>query len=100
MDNVRFGIVGLRNMGLYHVESFAALPGGSLTAICDAAPANLEWAGQKTPAKRFSGNREMLDSGLTDALLIATPHFLHPEIPLPASERIINRRSEQLLSWT
>ena len=52
MENVRFGVVGLGNMGLYHVETFSTLKGGSLEAICDAMPANLERAGAKTGAKR------------------------------------------------
>jgi len=100
MDNVRFGVVGLGNMGLYHVETFASLKGGTLEAICDAAPANLERAGQKTPARRFSQYQEMLDSGLIDAVLIATPHFLHPEIALAAFERNIHVLCEKPLAVT
>ena len=100
MDNVRFGVVGLGNMGLYHVETFASLKGGTLEAICDAAPANLERAGQKTPARRFAQYQEMLDSGLIDAVLIATPHFLHPEIALAAFERNIHVLCEKPLAVT
>jgi predicted dehydrogenase len=100
MDNVRFGVVGLGNMGLYHVETFASLKGGKLEAICDAMPANLERAGQKTPAKRFLQYQEMLGSGLIDAVLIATPHFLHPEIALAAFERDIHVLCEKPLAVT
>ncbi|HEY8746765.1 MAG TPA: Gfo/Idh/MocA family oxidoreductase [Tepidisphaeraceae bacterium] len=100
MDNVRFGVVGLGNMGLFHVETFASLKGGTLGAICDAAPANLARAGQKTPAKQFSDYREMLDSGLIDAVLIATPHFLHPEIALAAFDRGIHVLCEKPLAVT
>jgi predicted dehydrogenase len=100
MENVRFGVVGLGNMGLYHVETFSTLKGGSLEAICDAMPANLERAGAKTPAKRFSQYQDMLGSGLIDAVLIATPHFLHPEIALAAFEKDIHVLCEKPLAVT
>jgi predicted dehydrogenase len=100
MDNVRFGVVGLGNMGLYHVETFSTLKGGTLEAICDAMPANLERAGQKTPAKRFSQYQDMLTSGLIDAVLVATPHFLHPEIALAAFDEDIHVLCEKPLAVT
>ncbi len=87
-------------MGLYHVETFSTLKGGTLEAICDAMPANLERAGQKTPAKRFSQYQDMLTSGLIDAVLIATPHFLHPEIALAAFDRNIHVLCEKPLAVT
>src|SRR6266436_2200633 len=100
MDNVRFGVVGLGNMGLYHVETFVTLKGGTLETICDAMPANLERAGQKTSAKRFSQYQEMLNSRLIDAVLIATPHFLHPEIAIAAFEKNIHVLCEKPLAVT
>ena len=100
MDNVRFGVVGLGNMGLYHVETFSTLKGGTLEAICDAMPANLERAGQKTTAKRFAKFQDMLNSGLIDAVLVATPHFLHPEIALAAFEKDIHVLCEKPLAVT
>jgi len=100
MDNVRFGIVGLGNMGAYHVETFPDLKCATLAAICDAVPRNLETAGQKTPARKFERYQEMLASGLIDAVLIATPHFLHPEIALAAFERGIHVLCEKPLAVT
>jgi predicted dehydrogenase len=100
MDNVRFGIVGLGNMGAFHVETFAEMKGATLEAICDALPRNLERAGQRTKAKQFANYEEMLGSGLIDAVLIATPHFLHPEIALGAFEREIHVLCEKPLAVT
>jgi predicted dehydrogenase len=100
MENVRFGIVGLGNMGAYHVESFSDIRGATLEAICDAVPRNLERAGQKTKARQFGNYQEMLGSRLIDAVLIATPHFLHPEIALAAFERGIHVLCEKPLAVT
>ena len=100
MNNVRFGIVGLGNMGAFHVETFSNITGASLEAICDAVPKNLERAGQKTKAKQFSSYQEMLDSGLIDAVLIATPHPFHPEIAITAFDRGIHVLCEKPLAVT
>ena len=100
MDTVRFGVVGLGNMGSFHVEALPAVKGATLTAICDANPKNLENAGQKTPARRFEKHGEMLASGLIDAVLIATPHFLHPPIAIEAFDRGIHVLCEKPLAVT
>jgi len=97
---VRFGIVGLGNMGLFHVDSFANLPGAELTAICDASDVNLKRAGAKTSAKPFTDWHQMLDSKLIDAVLIATPHFLHVPIALAAFDRDIHVLCEKPLAVT
>ena len=100
MDNVRFGIVGLGNMGSFHVDTFAHVRGGTLSAICDASAPHLEAAGKKTPARRFEKYQDMLASGEIDAVLVATPHFLHPEIALAAFDRDIHVLCEKPLAVT
>lgn len=100
IDCVRFGIVGLGNMGSFHVGTFANVRGASLSAICDASPAHLEAAGQNTSARRFEKYQDMLASGEIDAVLVATPHFLHPEIALAAMERGIHVLCEKPLAVT
>jgi predicted dehydrogenase len=100
MDKVRFGVVGLGNMGSLHVESLSTVAGASVDAICDPSTQNLERAGQKTPAKRFEKYQDMMASGLIDAVLIATPHFLHPEIALAAFDRGVHVLCEKPLAVT
>jgi predicted dehydrogenase len=100
MDNVRFGIVGLGNMGSFHVDSFPGIQGAKLAAICDASQKNLDAAGKKTDAKRFGSYQEMLAAGGIDAVLIATPHLLHPEIALAAFEKNVHVLCEKPLAVT
>lgn len=100
MDNVRFGVVGLGNMGLFHVQTFGEIKNASLEAICDADAARLAAAGQKTSARRFEKYSDMMASGLIDAVLIATPHLLHPEIALAAFECDIHVLCEKPLAVT
>lgn len=100
MDNVRFGVVGLGNMGSFHVDSFPSLKGATLAAICDASQKNLENVGKKTDATRFGDYHEMLAAGVIDAVLIATPHVLHPEIALAAFDKGVHVLCEKPLAVT
>src|SRR6185312_7543487 len=100
MDNVRFGVVGLGNMGSFHVDSFPSIKGATLAAICDASQKNLENVGKTTDAKRFGDYHEMLAAGVIDAVLIATPHVLHPEIALAAFDKGVHVLCEKPLAVT
>lgn len=83
MDQVRIGIVGIGNMGSAHAGSIfeGNIEGLRLAAVCDIAPEKLAWAAEHVPGvPTFTDYREMIDSGLLDAVIVATPHYLHPEI--------------------
>jgi predicted dehydrogenase len=88
MDKVRFGIVGLGNMGMYHARYMDSLDGATLAAISDSETSKLESTAAKFPAaKKFEKYDEMLSSGAIDAVLIATPHFQHPDMTIAALEK-------------
>ena len=87
MNVVRFGVVGLGNMGSYHCNYLDAVEGAKLAAISDIDPKRLESAAAKYPAaQKFERWQEMIKSGAIDAVLIATPHYQHPEITVAAVE--------------
>ena len=78
MEQVRFGVVGLGNMGSSHVTNLfgGKVPGAVLTAVCDLKQTRLDWA--KTvcgdAVAYYTDYKEMLASGKIDAVMIATPH--------------------------
>ena len=85
MDTVRFGVVGLGNMGSYHCNYLDTLQGAKLTAICDADATRLASAGEKHPAaQKFERWQDLVASKNVDAVLIATPHYQHPDIAVAA----------------
>ncbi len=55
-----------------------------LTAIVDTAQNKRDWAKAKfgDSVAIFEDYKEMIDSGLVDAILVATPHYSHPEISI------------------
>ena len=87
MEKLKLGIIGFGNMGTGHAKNVAEgkVPAMELGAICDCAPARQEAAGQLYPGVPvFSDAAEMFESGLCDAVIIATPHYDHPTLAIEA----------------
>ncbi len=85
MKEVRFGVLGLGNMGSAHARSLldGKIPRAVLTAVCDENPqATARFPGLAA----FTGSEALINSGLIDALLIATPHFSHTTDGIAALE--------------
>jgi predicted dehydrogenase len=88
MQTVRFGVVGLGNMGMFHCNYLDAVDGAKLAAVCDADAGKLAAAAAKFPdAKKFATWQEMIGSKAIDAVLVATPHYQHPEITIAGFEK-------------
>lgn len=89
MKKVRVGIVGYGNMGSAHGRyvTEGLVPAFEITAICDLIPARLEIAKKNFPnAQTFENAEDMFASGLCDAVIIATPHYVHPPLAVSAFE--------------
>lgn len=87
MEKVRFAIVGLGNMGTTHAENVVQgkVPKMELCAICDIAQARRDYAKENFPdVAVFADAEEMFQSGLLDAVIIATPHYDHPALVIKA----------------
>jgi predicted dehydrogenase len=100
MDIVRFGIVGVGGMGNGHARNMPRIPEVRLTAVCDVAPDALQAAMDNYEVPGFATHAELLDSGLVDAILIATPHYFHPPIAVDAMHRGIHVISEKPMAVT
>ena len=81
MSELRYGVIGTGMMGREHVANIWHLPGARVTALADPHPASLEAAAELAPAAvRFSDHRDLVDAGLCDALVIATPNMTHAAV--------------------
>jgi predicted dehydrogenase len=89
MDTVRMGVIGVGGMGIHHAGYMKNVEGATLTAVCDIDPTRLELARSRVPeARQFTSCDELLDSGLVDAVVIATPHYPHPDITSARYRRV------------
>jgi len=103
MKKVRFGVVGMGNMGVPHARSIlgrSATVGGSdiqsaagrsrpgdlyLGAVCDREADIAERVGDELGVPHFTDAQEMYDSGLIDAVIISTPHYWHAPLAIRAA---------------
>ena len=97
MSNIRLGIIGYGNMGRGHFGNVknGLCPSVKVTAVCDINPAKLEGREELEGVALFTSVEQMLDSGLVDTVLIATPHYDHPTIAVECFERGINVLTEK-----
>ena len=78
---LRYGIIGAGSMGREHIENIKVMGGAAVTAISDPHKPSQEAAFAMAPdAAVFSDHRALLDSGLIDAVVIATPNDTHAAV--------------------
>lgn len=97
LDKVRIGLVGLGNMGKAHRANLRAgkVKGLELTAICDRKEAMPPHEDDEAQIESFT---DMVNSGLIDAVLIATPHYFHTTMGIEALEAGLHVMVEKPLS--
>jgi predicted dehydrogenase len=83
MKTVRIGIIGLGNMGRFHADYLLAgkVSRAQLVAVSDAVSANLRHYGH---LRAFERGEDLIRSGEVDAVIIATPHYLHTSMGIEA----------------
>lgn len=95
---IRFGIIGMGNMGTSHAKSFLAgkIRGMQITAVADCKAEKLFWSKENLPwAKVFTSAEELIESKEVDAVIICTPHYSHPELVIKALENGLHVISEK-----
>ncbi len=95
MEQVRFGVIGVGGMGSGHCNWMHRVAEARLAAVCDSAPGVAKAAGEKHSVPSFTQPEALLDSGLVDAVIIATPHYFHPTIAQEAFKRGLHVMSEK-----
>ncbi len=87
MDFIRIAIIGAGNMGYAHAHNIFSgkVPGMKLAAICDIDESKRQRIAAEMPdLPVYSDWHGILDSHKADAVIIATPHYLHPVIAAEA----------------
>lgn len=98
MDKVKIGIVGYGNMGTAHVDNImqGKVPKMELGAVCDIDIERCNALKEKYPQiPVFESAEELYKSGLCDTVLIAVPHYDHPNLAIKAFENGLNVITEK-----
>ena len=80
MQRVRFGVIGIGGMGVAHAHLIQRVQEAELAAVCSASLERTQQVARQFGVPGFTDYRELLQSGLVDAVLVATPHPLHAEV--------------------
>jgi len=87
---LRYGIVGIGKQGsMYAGKLQKGLDKNAvLAAVCDLSEERRNWARNTLkPVKIYEDYRELLADETVDAVVVVTPHYVHPEIAMAAMER-------------
>ena len=96
---VKIGIIGIGNMGSSHAQRIAKgdIKGMELVAVADRKESRRKWAKDELPKdiKIYEEGKELLDDPEINAVLIAVPHYQHPELSILAMEKGIHVMCEK-----
>ena len=100
MEKVRFGIIGVGNMGSAHCKNLLAgkVQNAVLTAVCDLKESRINAIKALDGAENvatYTDYHDMLTSGLVDVIIAAVPHYYHPPIVIDALNAGIHAISEK-----
>ena len=101
-DKIRYGIVGMGFMGKGHAKAVIddRNPDFCLGAVADVFEAPAKAAGAEFSVPHFTRPEKMFQSGLIDAVLIATPHYWHPVQTVQAARAGLHVLCEKPLAVT
>lgn len=92
-DKVKIGVIGYGNMGTNHVKNIMAgkVDRMELAAVCDTDPERRKVFSKKYPQiPVFETAEDLYKSGLCDSVLIAVPHYDHPQLAVRAFDCGLN----------
>jgi|UniRef100_A0A7C4KJD4 predicted dehydrogenase len=86
-DRVKLAVIGVGNMGSFHVRDLAKQATAELVAICDIDREKADRYASEFGVPAFYDYRDMLDRIALDGVVIATPHYDHTPISIDAFQR-------------
>lgn len=97
-NKLRYAIIGIGNMGTSHIKMYkqGKIKEMELVAVCDVKQDRLDYAAEQVPGvKTYLSTDDLFASGEVDAIIIATPHYLHPPLATQALKAGIHVLSEK-----
>lgn len=91
MKKIRFGLVGCGVMGKAHISYIRQFSqDAELVGLCDVNRELAESLAAELGAKAYSDYKELINKNNIDAVIIATPHYYHPDIAIWAFENDVH----------
>jgi predicted dehydrogenase len=97
---IRVGVIGLGIMGQEHARIIASNPLLNLVGVTDVQPKTSRAVAADLQCRSFDSADELIQSGEVDAVVIATPHWLHGELAISALKAGLHVLCEKPLTVT
>jgi predicted dehydrogenase len=94
-SSVRLGVIGAGVMGSAHIRDISTIPTTALAGVCDTDRERADHYAREYGVPAFYDHRTLLESGLVDGVVIATPHYDHTPIAIEAMGRGIHVLTEK-----
>lgn len=95
---IRFGIIGMGIRGKLFANTIIQNPYAEITAICDVSESSRQYAVDTYNTKAYEDYQSMLEKEELDAIIVATPDFLHRDAVIAAAAKVKNIMIEKPLS--
>lgn len=100
MEPLRIGLIGLGNMGKSHLAKETNVSEVRFTAVADVVSSAVDEVSHRYGIRGFHRYEDLIQSGLCEAVLIATPHPFHEPIALAAIESGLHVLTEKPIAVT
>lgn len=97
---VKIGVIGVGGMGSAHCKGIQNLKETELVFVCDIEEDVAKEKGKEFNVPYFTDYKKAIKSGLCDAVVVATPHWVHPEIGVFAFNNGLHVLSEKPIAVT
>ncbi len=97
---VRIGVIGVGGMGSAHCKGIQDLKATRLALVCDIDENVAKEKGKEFNVPYFTDYKKAIKSGLCEAVIVATPHWVHPEIGIYAFKNGLHVLSEKPIAVT
>lgn len=87
---LKFGLVGLGNIGKTHMDILSSLDQVEIVGVCDRIKQRADQYAERYRTTAYDHHDEMFAKAGLDAVIIAVPHYDHPTVSLAAFEKGIH----------
>ena len=98
MECVKFGIIGIGNIGSAHAMAIynGKIRLSELVCVCDISESRRKWAAENLYGVTvYDNDDDFFSDRRLDAVIIATPHYLHPPLAVKAFGHGLNVLTEK-----
>jgi predicted dehydrogenase len=100
MKKVRIGVLGCGSMAGHHINCLGEIDGCQFTAASEVDAEKRDTVAKQYNVEAFDDSMALINSGLCDAVIIATPHYDHPVLSLAAMKKGLHVLTEKPVAVT